>query len=133
MIHERIKYIDALRGFTMLLVVFCHVESIGFRINPYDSVVGNILVSFRMPMFFFISGYIAYKSTIIWDKETYGRNMRKKAMVQLIPTFFFFSLFTLSHHGNPVSSFLNGGLGGYWFTLVLFEMFVLYYTLSFFA
>ena len=64
---QRIKYIDALRGFTMFLVVLQHIESIGFGIHPYESVLGNILVSFRMPMFFFISGYIAYKVSFDWN------------------------------------------------------------------
>lgn len=93
---ERIKYIDALRGFTMLLVVFAHIELLGFGISPYSSTLGGIFVSFRMPMFFFISGYIAYKA-ITWDFGTYIKSVRKKAIVQLIPTIFFFSLFTFSH------------------------------------
>ena len=90
---QRIKYIDALRGFTMFLVVLQHIESIGFGIHPYESVLGNILVSFRMPMFFFISGYIAYKVSFDWNMDAYCSNLRKKAIVQLIPTVFFFSLF----------------------------------------
>jgi len=128
---QRIKYIDALRGFTMFLVVLQHIESIGFGIHPYESVLGNILVSFRMPMFFFISGYIAYKVSFDWNMDAYCSNLRKKAIVQLIPTVFFFSLFTIAKAGNPISSFVTNGWGGYWFTFVLFEMFVLFYSLSY--
>lgn len=58
---ERIRYIDALRGFTMLLVVFGHVMMFTFGIGGYNSVIGSFFLTFRMPMFFFISGYIAYK------------------------------------------------------------------------
>lgn len=127
---KRIQYIDALRGFTMLLVVLQHVELMSFGIEPYNSVLGNIFVSFRMPMFFFISGYIAYKASVIWDTSTFLRSVRKKAIVQLIPTAFFFSLFVLSLKGNPASSFWENGLGGYWFTFVLFEMFCIFYIVS---
>ena len=108
---KRIQYIDALRGFTMLLVVLQHVELMSFGIEPYNSVLGNIFVSFRMPM-------------------TFLRSVRKKAIVQLIPTAFFFSLFVLSLKGNPASSFWENGLGGYWFTFVLFEMFCIFYIVS---
>lgn len=50
-------------------------------------------------------------------------------MEQLIPMVVFFSVYTICMGGNPLS-FIKYGFGGYWFTLVLFEMFVLYYTLS---
>ncbi len=129
--NGRINYIDALRGFTMFLVVLQHVESIGFGIHPYGSVLGYILVSFRMPMFFFISGYIAYKASVKWNTQTYHTFLRKKAKVQLIPTLFFFALITISASQNPVTSFVANGWGGYWFTVVLFEMFLIYYSLSY--
>lgn len=129
--QQRIRYIDALRGFTMFLVVLQHIESFGLGIHPYNSVLGCILVSFRMPMFFFVSGYIAYKATICWDIKTYCVNLGRKAIVQLIPTIFFFSLFMFSKSTNPIIQFSHNGFDGYWFTFVLFEMFVIFYTLSF--
>ncbi|MFK1753854.1 acyltransferase family protein [Bacteroides fragilis] len=59
---KRIEYIDAMRGFTMLLVVFGHVLTHCLRNYSEDSVVYCFFERFRMPMFFFISGYIAYKA-----------------------------------------------------------------------
>lgn len=130
-LEQRIKYIDALRGFTMFLVVLQHIESSFFGISAYDSVLGCILVSFRMPIFFFVSGYIAYKASILYDVKAYCVSLQKKAIVQLIPTIFFFSLFTFSQFDSPIVQFAHNGFGGYWFTFVLFEMFVIFYTLSF--
>ena len=104
---ERVKYIDALRGFTMLLVVLQHVVTFSFGIKAYDTALTNILVSFRMPMFFFISGFIAYKSSVIWDKCLYKKSLKKKAIVQLIPTAFFFSLYCFSNYINPVNTFIG--------------------------
>ena len=74
---------------------------------------------FRLPCFFFISG---------WLFETMARKpfwevARRKMMVQLVPTFIF--LFLLA----PPPEFFHqlGALkGGYWFTFVLFEFFILY-------
>ena len=51
---ERIRYIDALRGFTMLLVVFGHVMMTTFGIGGYNTVIGCFFLTFRMPMFFFM-------------------------------------------------------------------------------
>ena len=130
---QRVKYIDALRGFTMLLVVLQHVLTFSFGIQAYDTALTNIFVSFRMPMFFFISGYIAYKASVIWDKHLYKYNLKKKAIIQLVPTVFFFSLYCFSNYINPLNSFMSTGLGGYWFTFVLFEMFFVFYTISLFS
>ena len=113
----------------MLLVVFGHVLMTTFGIGGYSSVLGSIVLTFRMPMFFFISGYIAYKAVERWNAQFFVENLRKKALVQIVPTIVFFSLYTICMGGNPIS-FFKYGFGGYWFTLVLFEMFVLYYTLS---
>lgn len=56
MIKLRINYIDALRGFTMILVVVGHVIGRSLGLGGYDSVISSIILTFRMPMFFFISG-----------------------------------------------------------------------------
>jgi fucose 4-O-acetylase-like acetyltransferase len=55
---ERIQYIDALRGFTMLLVVFAHVETFSFQYMENATFLGEFFKLFRMPLFFFISGFI---------------------------------------------------------------------------
>ena len=47
---QRIEYIDAMRGFTMILVVLHHVSLMAFGRN---SVTDEWLVEFRMPLFFF--------------------------------------------------------------------------------
>ena len=55
----RIEYIDALRGFTMILVVFHHIMSLGMGIE--SSVCSSLFITFRMPLFFFISGWMAMR------------------------------------------------------------------------
>ncbi len=116
----------------MFLVVMTHVETFGLGIGAYSTAVGNTLISFRMPMFFFISGYIAYKATMEWNIGTFTSLLSKKARIQLIPTVVFFSLFCVTRSSNPITAFLEGGWGGYWFTFVLFEMYVVFYCLSLF-
>ena len=114
---QRIGYIDAMRGFTMILVIFAHVchfcfgnDRMGY--NPF-------FVLFRLPCFFMLSG---------WLFEPVSRNSfktvaRHKAMVQLVPTFVFLLLLA-----PPPEFFhqLGAMKGGYWFTFALFEFFILY-------
>lgn len=125
----RIEYIDALRGFTMILVVFAHVETYMLEIEPNSTFVSSLFISFRMPLFFFISGYIAYKKDVQWDFAYYSRNIAKKLRIQLIPTFFFGLLYTyLFSIGNFSDFVINYHKFGYWFTLCLLGMFVILYT-----
>ena len=67
---QRVRYIDALRGFTMILVVWAHVM-LDMGLGGYNTVLGSIFLTFRMPMFFYISGYIAYKSLEKWNFSFY--------------------------------------------------------------
>lgn len=120
-----------MRGFTMFLVVFYHFQQFGLgMINPLETtVLGCVFMSFRMPVFFFISGFVAYKSLDFW---TVGKGLKRiltKARVELIPTVVFFVLLTLSQ-GDSLSLFITKGFNLYWFTFVLFEMFCIYYTFS---
>ena len=69
MATNRLQYIDALRGFTMILVVFAHVETYMLSIDPNTTFISSLFISFRMPLFFFISGYIAFKSKKVWIFE----------------------------------------------------------------
>ena len=63
--HERIQYIDALRGFTMILVVFYHVSQFCWHVCGKGISIQDFLVQVRMPMFFFISGYRIAMASII--------------------------------------------------------------------
>lgn len=125
---ERIQYIDALRGFTMILVVFAHVEMFGIFNWGYESFIGKLFQSFRMPLFFFISGFIAYKADRIWDRKTCWQLTKKKMLVQIIPALFFGLIYTYLYLHQDFNTFISDpSKRGYWFTFVLLEMFLMYY------
>ena len=127
---HRIEYIDALRGFTMILVVFAHVEmtSFGF-VTP--TFINSLFMSFRMPLFFFISGFIGYKASTQWNWSTWWAMSKKKLLIQLIPTFIFGVLYAYAYFQSDFHTFIthNGKLG-YWFTIALLEIFLIVYTAS---
>lgn len=129
---KRIEYIDALRGFTMLLVVFAHVETIGIFSYSHQTVIGQVFQSFRMPLFFFISGFIAYKAEFEWSASNTLKLLGKKLRVQIIPAAFWGALYTVLLCRSDFKTFLvTPEKFGYWFTFVLLEIFILYYLVNF--
>lgn len=129
------EWLDALRGFTMIMVVANHVAQIGFEEQWKHSSSLQFLLLFRMPLFFFISGFLAYKASQVWDLRNLGSLVLKKMRVQLIPTICFFLLATAilkpSFWPGLEESFHSPTKGGYWFTLVLLYMLLTYYLFSY--
>lgn len=117
MAKQRIAYIDAMRGFTMVLVVFSHVCH--FCLGDSRMGYNAVFILFRLPCFFMLSGWL-FEPIAFNSIKTVARH---KAMVQLLPTFIFLLILA------PPPEFFHqlGALkGGYWFTFVLFEFFMLY-------
>ncbi len=54
---KRIEYLDAMRGFCMILVVYAHL---GSQTSISDLFGNNIFMTFRMPLFFFLSGFLCF-------------------------------------------------------------------------
>lgn len=106
-----------MRGFTMILVVFAHICH--FCLGDSRMGYNAVLILFRLPCFFMISGWLFESITMRPFKEV----AKHKAMVQLVPTFIFLLLLA-----PPPMFFHQLGTvkGGYWFTFVLFEFFILY-------
>ncbi len=132
----RLEWIDAMRGFTMILVVAYHVALQGFGETPKLSSSMPFLVLFRMPLFFFISGFLAYKVNATWSFREFYSMTAKKIRIQIVPTivFFFVSIIILCPSdisGAIVENFHSPTKGGYWFTLVLLYMFIVYYVFTF--
>lgn len=130
---RRIEYIDALRGFTMILVVFAHIETFTLNIPPNSTLLSSVFISFRMPLFFFISGFLTYKySTCIGGGKSLIRNSLKKIRIQLIPTAIIGLIYTYTICNGNVYAFLNNtSKYGYWFTIVLLQMFLIYYIICY--
>lgn len=125
---KRIGYIDAMRGFTMILVVYNHITCHCW--GNEEMAFNDCLMRFRMPLFFFISGWVFYKAERLWERKTIQSVLRKKFMVQIIPFSVFFLLYLYVKDCIDLK-YLGSDKHGYWFTFVLFEFFVLYVLLAF--
>ena len=130
--NKRLSWLDALRGFTMILVVAYHVAQFAFHENEKTSAALPFLVLMRMPLFFFVSGFLAYKATFSWTVPNALKLTWKKFKVQVIPTLVFLCLFVIFRKkGDFWDNFMllmaSPTKGGYWFTWVLLQMFIIYY------
>lgn len=132
---QRMEWLDAMRGFTMLMVVAYHVSLISFGEAPKTSAAMSLLIMFRMPLFFFVSGFLAYRASFQWGLVDTLRLVLKKIHIQLLPTFIFLCAFLVIRRADFCESFVDAMKspykGGYWFTLVLLYMFILYYFVAF--
>jgi fucose 4-O-acetylase-like acetyltransferase len=126
-VTKRIGYIDALRGFAMILVVYFHISAYGF--GSYETGYNGIIERFRMPIFFFISGWLFYKADRIWNWESIVDLLKKKWMQLIIPTAIFMILYLIIFGYWDFSS-LGSDKKGYWFTFVLFEIIAIYVILE---
>lgn len=122
---KRFIYIDCLRGAAMLMVVYSHITSFSMghiQLSP----VGQFMQDIMLPLFFFISGFCAYKQNREWNMKTFGQQLFGKVRTILIPTIVMFTSFML-YSGNEISSvILRYDKGGYWFTWILFQILIVY-------
>ena len=132
---KRIEWLDAMRGFTMLMVVAYHTELMAFQETEKTSAAMSLLVLFRMPLFFFVSGFLAYRSRFEWTVPNTVSLLWKKVRVQVVPTLVFLCAFIVIRRTDFTHSFMEAmkspTKGGYWFTLVLLQMFFIYYLFAF--
>ena len=125
---KRLAYLDAIKCLGILLVIIGHVQLFGMKIEAYDSIPTLMLYSFNMPLFFFISGYLAYREEI--GKFDELKKIGSKFVFLVIPAIAFYSFSMFQQHGNGIFDFISDGLGKYWFTFTLFEIFLIYYIAS---
>lgn len=129
------EWLDAMRGFTMILVVAYHVAQFGFGQSEKLSASLPFLVLFRMPLFFFVSGFLAYKSRFIWTASSFFSLTWKKMKIQVLPALIFLCLFIIFRKNRDFFDTLWISLksptkSGYWFTWVLLQMFIIYYLVA---
>lgn len=129
---QRIEFIDAMRGFTMILVVLHHVAAFCWKITDQVPSIHEYLLQFRMPLFFFISGFVLYKAGVTWNMQQVVRFFKKKIPVQLLSPLVFFLLFVYVRGYSLTDAIGNHVKYGYWFTFVLLEYYVFYAVVRFF-
>lgn len=120
----RLSSIDAIRGFTILLVIYSHVSYVTILHPQAPSHLNELFVIFRMPLFFLISGFFVYSSR--YTPQLVRKRIRNRIVRQLYPTVVFFILCVLVYFdSNLLLSVFDFKKRGYWFTVTAVEMFFL--------
>lgn len=120
----RILYIDAMRGFVMLLVVYHHVLLHCPRIGMFS--FDEIFFAIMLPLFFFTSGFVLSNESKTWTLQFSWQFMKKKFRALFVPTLIFLLLSDLIFQNSICDSFFSFVKNGYWFTITLFEYFLLF-------
>lgn len=97
--QERMQWVDAMRGFSMLIVVLGHVL-ISMGIGGYSSFLGSVLLTFRMPLFFFVSGFFSYRALEWWTKSRTSDILKRKFQAQILCTLVFVSVYQIVKSGG---------------------------------
>lgn len=128
----RLHYFDMLKGIAIFMVVMGHVLTACIR--GIDSAVCFKLIGLvHMPMFFFISGFFTGRTD--GEGRLRAPDLVRRGLQLLVPMVFMSSLwiYYFPHSGlkSPFDSTWSGLWGdlwknGYWFTLTLFIIIVIY-------
>ncbi|WP_036908882.1 acyltransferase family protein [Xylanibacter ruminicola] len=110
----RLLYIDALRGFAILLVVMGHL--IQYNANEwYSHPIFNLIYSFHMPLFFFISGLAQYLSEVkmpLFGIKVVGKYLWRRVLMLTVP-FLVWTVMVPCFFMNLKDVHIN--FGQYWF------------------
>ena len=123
---KRIEYIDALRGFNMILIVMLHVFICSYHANTETFNWHSYFSLFNLPLFFFISGFVFYRKDRLWNIHFFLKFIMEKTRILLLPTLVFFSSYSYIFGLNFVKEICTDLKSGYWFTIVLFCFFTIY-------
>ncbi|MCM1032316.1 MAG: acyltransferase family protein [Odoribacter sp.] len=128
----RLHYFDMLKGVAIFLVVMGHIITMCVR-EVDRTALFKFIERIHMPLFFFISGWFTFK--ISADGRVAIPKIGQRALRLLLPMVAVSSLWVyyFPHSGlqSPLVSTFEGlwantWKNGYWFTFVLFQIFVIY-------
>lgn len=122
--RKYLYHFDVMKGIAIILMVMGHVMLFSFDINPSEPLK---FIYFNMPIFFYISGFLAYKKFDSF-KEV-GKRIIHRGIVLLFPYVIFLNLYSYFANGTVNVSLTWLGGGRYWFLYTLFlisTFFILY-------
>lgn len=121
---ERIKYIDAMRGLAIFMVVIGHVDFGSLSLASFFT--WHINDALQIPLFFMISGF--FIPSIM--KGNVWKNIADKFVHLVIPALLMLGLYCYILDADFRKFMYSTWKGGYWFTIVLFGFILIYSTVA---
>ena len=122
---QRNSSLDAVKGFTILLVMLGHVLVLNEINDPY---IYDGIKAVQMPLFMMVSGYLCGRSGKIQDIRGYGRMVGRRALNYMMPFFAWTLVFHLDDFTWAFPAYLEQPERGLWFLVTLFVLTVMVYT-----
>ncbi len=131
---KRLKYIDYLKAFAIILVVIGHgitYYEVNYALGIGLEIISQVIYTIHVPLFFMIAGYLCHPKG-----EMGGGYLKSKIFRLLIPLYFFGTLKVLytyllepgfSHTGNcwgDIAEVFYSGVS-YWYCYALFLMYMI--------
>ena len=116
--ENRINYIDRMKGFTILIVVLAHVYLMTFDMG--DSLVFRFCASFEMPLFMFVSGFVAYLPSKVGG--AINKKLTRRLVSYICPAFvvsYVLALYSFLILGNREMDIEETLIGGLWYLKAL--------------
>lgn len=126
--------LDAVKGFTILIVMLGHVLVLN-RIN--DPVLYDWIKAVQMPLFMIVSGYLCGRAGKVADlaakgqtsvMKAYAGMLKKRAIGYLLPFFSWTLVFHLDDFTWAFPAYLEQPERGLWFLITLFVLTFMVYT-----
>ena len=122
---QRNSSLDAVKGFTILLVMLGHVLVVNEINDPY---VYDGIKAVQMPLFMMVSGYLCGRSAKVGNIRDYGRMVGRRALGYMLPFFAWTLVFDLDDFTWAFPAYLEQPERGMWFLVTLFVLTVMAYT-----
>lgn len=119
---NRIVWLDAMKGVAIFLVIIGHVMN---NMHLMNSPVNKWIHLFNMPLFFFLSGFLAFKTS----KRSLVENIKKKLRSLCIPFLTCGLLYSVAF-GKVEEFILDLHHAGYWFLLSLLTCWLIFLPLQ---
>lgn len=129
--------LDAIKGFTIILVMLGHVLVLN-KVN--DPILYDWIKAVQMPLFMIVSGYLCGRAGKVADRaakeqisaiKSYTGMLKKRAIGYLLPFFAWTLVFHLDDFTWAIPGYLEQPERGLWFLITLFVLTFMVYTAQF--
>ena len=118
MITGRIVWLDVMKGIAIFMVVIGHIMN---NMHLMESPINKWIHLFNMPLFLFLSGFLAFKTS----KKSFWENIKKKTKTLCVPFLTCGILYSVAF-GKVDEFIFDLHHAGYWFLLSLFTCWIVF-------